>query len=141
MAPLRNIQNSAPDAPVRRTTRGGAARRVVADGGMAAAPDEMFEPSPEEVFEPAPEEIGARIDAERRRNALLRQALSDADRTAAADQARYKSGLVAQDTVLSTQVDVLRARENLTASDAQLRQLSVALFKAIGGGWSETAAE
>ena len=82
-----------------------------------------------------------RIDAERRRNALLRQALSDADRTAAADQARYKSGLVAQDTVLSTQVDVLRARENLAASDAQLRQLSVALFKAIGGGWSETAAE
>lgn len=83
------------------------------------------------------EDALVRIDAERRRNALLRQALADADRTAAADQARYQSGLVAQDTVINTQVDVLRARENLAGSDAQLRQLSVALFKAIGGGWSE----
>ena len=79
----------------------------------------------------------SKIDAERRRNALLRQALTDADRTAAADQARYQSGLVAQDTVINTQMDVLRAKENLADSDAQLRQLSVALFKAIGGGWSE----
>jgi len=81
-----------------------------------------------------------RIDAERRRNALLRQALADADRTATADQARYQTGLVAQDTVINTQISVLRAREDVAASDAQLRQLSVALFKAIGGGWSETAA-
>ena len=81
----------------------------------------------------------SRIDAERRRNALLREALADADRTAIADQARYKAGLVAQDTVINTQVDVLRAREDLAASDAQLRQMSVALFKAIGGGWSATA--
>jgi len=79
----------------------------------------------------------SKIDAERRRNALLRQALADADRTAAADQARYQAGLVAQDTVINTQVDVLRAKENLANSDAQLRQLSVALFKAMGGGWSE----
>lgn len=86
------------------------------------------------------EDALVRIDAERRRNALLRQALADADQSAAADQARYQSGLVAQDTVINTQVDVLRARENLAASDAQLRQLSVALFKAIGGGWSETTA-
>jgi len=81
-----------------------------------------------------------RIDAERRRNALLRQALADADRTATADQARYRTGLVAQDAVINTQVDVLHARENLAASDAQLRQETVALFKAIGGGWSDNAA-
>ncbi|MDB5680279.1 MAG: Fis family transcriptional regulator [Sphingomonas bacterium] len=83
------------------------------------------------------EDALVRIDAERRRNALLRQALTDADRSAGADQARYQAGLVAQDTVINTQVDVLRARENLAASDAQLRQMSVALFKAVGGGWSE----
>jgi NodT family efflux transporter outer membrane factor (OMF) lipoprotein len=81
----------------------------------------------------------SRIDAERRRNALLRQALRDADRAASADQARYKAGLVAQDTVIGTQIDVLRAREDLAASDAQLRQLAVALFKAMGGGWSDPA--
>ncbi|MBS0480069.1 MAG: efflux transporter outer membrane subunit [Proteobacteria bacterium] len=85
------------------------------------------------------EDALTRIDAERRRNALLRQALADADRSAAADQARYQSGLVAQDAVINTQIDVLRARENLAASDAQLRQLSVVLFKAIGGGWSGDA--
>ncbi|MBN8807273.1 MAG: efflux transporter outer membrane subunit [Sphingomonas sp.] len=87
------------------------------------------------------EDALSRIDAERRRNALLRQALGDADRSATADLSRYQAGLVAQDTVLNTQIDVLRARENLAASDAQLRQYSVALFKAIGGGWSETMAE
>ncbi len=80
----------------------------------------------------------SRIDAERRRNDLLKQALADAERTASADEARYKSGLVAQDTVINTQITVLRAKEDLAASDAQLRQYSVALFKAIGGGWSES---
>ena len=83
------------------------------------------------------EDALARIDAERRRNALLRQALSDADRSARADLARYQAGLVAQDTVINTEIDVLRARENLAASDAQLRQQTAALFKAMGGGWSE----
>lgn len=82
------------------------------------------------------EDALTRIDAERRRNGLLRVALADAERSAAADLSRYQAGLVAQDTVIATQVEVLRARENLAASDAQLRQLSVALFKAIGGGWS-----
>ncbi|THD35104.1 MAG: efflux transporter outer membrane subunit [Sphingomonas sp.] len=82
------------------------------------------------------EDALTRIDAERRRNALLRQALADADRSAGADLARYKAGLVAQDTVINTQIDVLRARENLAASDAQLRQQTAALFKAMGGGWS-----
>lgn len=83
------------------------------------------------------EDALVRIDAERRRNALLRQALADADRTASADQARYQAGLVAQDTVINTQIDVLRARENLAASEAQLRQHTAALFKATGGGWSD----
>lgn len=80
------------------------------------------------------------IDAERRRNTLLRQALSDASRSADADLARYRSGLVAQDTVINTELEVLRAREDLAASDARLRQNSAALFKAIGGGWSEDSA-
>ena len=80
-----------------------------------------------------------RIDAERRRNALLRQALADAESSAAADLSRYRTGLVAQDTAINTELEVLRARENLTASDAQLRQDTAALFKAIGGGWSDDA--
>ena len=86
------------------------------------------------------EDALVRIDAERRRNALLRQALSDADRSARADLARYQAGLVAQDTVINTEIDVLRARENVAASDAQLRQQTAALFKAMGGGWSDGVA-
>jgi NodT family efflux transporter outer membrane factor (OMF) lipoprotein len=81
----------------------------------------------------------SRIDAERRRNVLLHQALSDAQRSADADLSRYRTGLVAQDTVINTELDVLRARENLAASDAQLRQDTAALFKAIGGGWAGSA--
>ena len=77
------------------------------------------------------------IDAERSRNQLLRQALGDASRAADADLARYRTGLVAQDAVIDTQLQVLDARENLAASDAQLRQRTAALFKAMGGGWAD----
>lgn len=79
----------------------------------------------------------SRIDAERRRNAVLHQALADAERTARAIEAQYRTGFVAQDSLLNAQVQVLTAREQLAASDALLRQQTAALFKAIGGGWSE----
>ena len=79
----------------------------------------------------------AQIAAERRRNAALQRAVVDAQSSAQAAQSQYRTGFVAQDTVLNTQTDVLAAREQLVASDAQLRQLTVALFKALGGGWDE----
>lgn len=81
----------------------------------------------------------SRIDAERRRNAVLRQALADAERTARAVEAQYRTGFVAQDALLNAQVQTLAAREQLAASDALLRQQTAALFKAVGGGWSEPA--
>ena len=79
----------------------------------------------------------SRIDAERRRNAVLQQALADAERTARAVEAQYRTGFVAQDSLLTAQGQALTAREQLAASDALLRQQTAALFKAIGGGWSE----
>ncbi|KQN15559.1 efflux transporter outer membrane subunit [Sphingomonas aurantiaca] len=79
----------------------------------------------------------AQIAAERRRNAALQRAVVDAQSSAQAAQSQYRTGFVAQDTVLNTQTDVLAAREQLVASDAQLRQLTVALFKALGGGWDQ----
>jgi outer membrane protein TolC len=39
--------------------------------------------------------------------------------------------------VLSAEKQVLAPREQLVTIDAQLRQVTVSLFKAIGGGWSE----
>ncbi len=79
----------------------------------------------------------SRIDAEHRRNEILRTALADAERTTAAVSARYRTGFVTQDSLLNAEVQVLTAREQLAASDALLRQQTAALFKAVGGGWSE----
>ncbi|MGN6375163.1 MAG: efflux transporter outer membrane subunit [Sphingomonas sp.] len=77
----------------------------------------------------------AKIDAERKRHAALQQALQDSQRTEHAIQARYQSGLVAQDSLLNAQNDVLQAREQLATSETQMREYTAALFKALGGGW------
>jgi NodT family efflux transporter outer membrane factor (OMF) lipoprotein len=79
----------------------------------------------------------ARLDAERRRNEALRRAVADNEVSARATEAQYRTGFVAQDALLNAETQVLAAREQLAASDAQLRQSTVSLFKAIGGGWSE----
>jgi len=81
----------------------------------------------------------ARIDAERRRNAVLKRAVVDAESTAHAVEAQYRTGFVAQDSLLNAENQVLSARELVAASDAQLRQDTASLFKAIGGGWQEDA--
>ncbi|WP_404369863.1 efflux transporter outer membrane subunit [Sphingomonas sp. MMS24-J45] len=82
----------------------------------------------------------ARIDAERRRNAALQRAVADAEAAARAVYAQYRTGFVAQNALIDAQITVLTAREQLVASDAQLRLDTVALFKAIGGGWDEPKA-
>ena len=83
------------------------------------------------------EDALVRIDKERARHAVLERALADAEQSARAVDARYRTGFVAQDPVLDAQVQVLTAREQLAASDAQLRQQTASLFKALGGGWSK----
>jgi len=75
------------------------------------------------------------IAAERRRNAALQRAVVDAESSAKAAESQYRTGFVAQDTLLNAETQVLSAREQLVSSDAQLRQLTAALFKALGGGW------
>lgn len=82
----------------------------------------------------------SRIDAERRRRAVLAQALADARASAAAIGSQYRTGFVARDAVLNAEVQALAAEEQVAASDALLRQHTAALFKAIGGGWDEPAA-
>ena len=77
----------------------------------------------------------SRMDAERRRNAVLRQAQADAERTRDAIAARFRAGLVAQDAVIAAEAQALIAAEQVAASDSLLRQQTVALFKAVGGGW------
>ncbi|MGI4949027.1 MAG: efflux transporter outer membrane subunit, partial [Janthinobacterium lividum] len=77
----------------------------------------------------------ARIDSERRRNAILRRAVADAQETARSVEGQYRTGLTTQDSLLNAEAQVLSAREQVTTSDSQLRQMSASLFKAIGGGW------
>ena len=83
------------------------------------------------------EDALSRLDAERRRNAALIRAVADADASARAIAAQYRTGFVAEDSLLNAQVDVLVAREQLAGSDATLRQTTAMLFKAVGGGWSD----
>ena len=79
----------------------------------------------------------SQIAAERRRNAALQRAVIDAESGAKAAESQYRTGFVAQTTLLNAETDVLTAREQLVSSDAELRQLTVALFKALGGGWEQ----
>ena len=61
--------------------------------------------------------------------------MADALETVRADEAQYRTGLTTQSTLLQGETDVLTAREQVAGSDAQLRQMTAALFKALGGGW------
>ena len=83
------------------------------------------------------EDALALIDRERQRREVLVRALADAERSASAIEAQYRTGFVAQDVLLNAQVQALSAREDLADSEAKLRQQTAALFKALGGGWSE----
>jgi len=86
------------------------------------------------------EDALAQIDTEQRRNAALKKALADSEETAKSVEAQYRTGFVAQDSLLNAQTDVLKAREQVAMSDAQLREYTAALFKALGGGWQADAA-
>jgi NodT family efflux transporter outer membrane factor (OMF) lipoprotein len=86
------------------------------------------------------EDALTRIDAEQRRHAVLARAIVDAEATARAREAQYRTGFVAQDSLLDAETRVMQAREQLAASEAELRQDSAALFKALGGGWEAAPA-
>ena len=85
------------------------------------------------------EDALAQLAAERQRRVALSNAVEDAAISVHAVDAQYRTGLVAQDSLLNAQTQLLQAREQLAQSDAQARQMTVALFKALGGGWSEPA--
>ena len=87
------------------------------------------------------EDALAQIAAEQQRHATLLRAVTDATISVHAVEAQYRSGLVAQDSLLNTQTQLLQAREQVAQSDANLRQMTAALYKALGGGWSEAAVE
>jgi len=81
------------------------------------------------------EDALVRIEGERRRQVTLGAAVADALASARATEAQYRTGFVAQNALLDAEAQLLSAREQLVTSDAQLRQQTVSLLKALGGGW------
>ena len=81
------------------------------------------------------EDALSQLEAERRRNAALADGVVGEERQVRALEARFRTGFVAEDAVLAERAQLLTVRAQLAASDAQLRQSTVALFKAVGGGW------
>ena len=79
----------------------------------------------------------AGVDAERRCDEALRRAVADNEGSARATKAQYLTSSAAQDALRNAETQVLAAREQLATTDAQLRQTTVSLFKAIGGGLGE----
>ena len=86
------------------------------------------------------EDALAQISAEQQRHVALTQAVTDAAVSVHAIDAQYRTGLVAQDSLLNAQTQLLSAREQIAQSDAQLRQMTAALYKALGGGWDPAPA-
>ncbi|WP_375288133.1 efflux transporter outer membrane subunit [Sphingomonas sp.] len=82
------------------------------------------------------EDALVRLDAERRRNATLAAAVNDRFASARSTEAQYRTGFVAQDQLLIAEVNLLTSREDKAQSDDALRRQTVALVKALGGGWA-----
>lgn len=79
------------------------------------------------------------IDADRRQAASLDQALGNARRSEEIARTRYKGGLVTYSEVLQAQAGRISLESQETEARGLLGRDTVALFKALGGGWPELA--
>jgi multidrug efflux system outer membrane protein len=82
------------------------------------------------------EDALARFRAEDERRASLAQSTTAAEGTLKIAQDQYRSGLVTFVNVLQAEDALLNSRDQLTQSDAQTLSDLIALYKALGGGWS-----
>lgn len=76
-----------------------------------------------------------RIRSEQERNHALQGGLADATRASRVVEARYASGLVDYGAVLDARASEISAHDALIQSDGALRRDTLALTKALGGGW------
>lgn len=75
---------------------------------------------------------------ERERRARLRNAVKSSQTATELATERYTRGLADFLSVLDAQRDQLAAEDALAQSDTAVIANLVALYKALGGGWSET---
>lgn len=78
----------------------------------------------------------ARHLRERQRQARLDESLTDSRRAAELARVRYTEGAESFLTVLDAERTLLSAEDNLTASDIELAQTLVDIYRALGGGWA-----
>lgn len=76
-----------------------------------------------------------RIRSEQERNHALQGGFADATRASQVVEARYASGLVDYGAVLDARAAEISAHDALIQSDGALRRDTLALTKALGGGW------
>lgn len=79
----------------------------------------------------------SRLQGDRRRVESLQAMASSADDAAQTTLIRYRNGLIAYSEVLTAHETALLARDALVQAQAAAAQDTIALFKALGGGWSE----
>ena len=82
----------------------------------------------------------SRSDGDRRQIDDLDQALRNAARAEDIARARYRGGLVTYSDVLLAQARRLKLEDQVTETRGALARDTVALFKAMGGGWPELGA-
>lgn len=83
----------------------------------------------------------SRYGAERLRNAHLQAQLVESERAYALVEAQQRYGLVDTLALLQARARVLSARQDVTASDASVRQQMAVLISACGGGLPQPDAE
>ncbi|WP_419827057.1 efflux transporter outer membrane subunit [Sphingomonas sp.] len=83
------------------------------------------------------EDALVRFEGERRSNVELSSGVADAGRSLKSVEAQYRVGLIDLQPVLDGQQQLLTVQDNLAQSDVRLRQDVAALYKALGGGWSD----
>ena len=81
----------------------------------------------------------SRSDGDRRQLAELEDALRTATRAEDIARTRYRGGLVTYSDVLQAQARRLKLEDQLAETRGTLARDTVALFKALGGGWPELA--
>ena len=86
------------------------------------------------------EDALARIDGERRRAVFLGQGVAASTRSVSAIRAQYVVGVTDLTSVLDAQQALFQAEDNQAQSDGALAKDTVALYKALGGGWEAAPA-
>jgi multidrug efflux system outer membrane protein len=74
---------------------------------------------------------------EKQRNAILEQSVQAARKSADMAQSLYRSGLTDFQNVLDMQRALSVQQDNLAASQGQVTQNLIRVYKALGGGWDK----